>query len=173
MNKQAVQASIDIGKEKTQYFEKIAFGCGGTIALVVSFVGAHSGRLQPPWLLRTSLVTLVFAMATAMFRNWKFQFYSFATWMRQNLEAKQEKGRCERNLMATGPVLSVEDGKPINATEWMAGFERDDQALTDQIAKCIKLETSAFNYTRIAEYVALVLAICGISLLIAVAWRNF
>lgn len=49
MNERAVQGSLDIGKEKTQFFEKIALASGGTIALVVSFVGAHAGRLQPPW----------------------------------------------------------------------------------------------------------------------------
>ena len=46
-NQRAVQVSVDIGKEKTQYFEKIALACAGTIALVVSFVGSHAGRLQP------------------------------------------------------------------------------------------------------------------------------
>ena len=40
VNARAVQVSVDIGKEKTQYFEKIALACAGTIALVVSFVGS-------------------------------------------------------------------------------------------------------------------------------------
>ena len=51
-NQRAVQVSVDIGKERAQYFEKIALASGGTIALVVSFVGSHAGRLQPPWYLR-------------------------------------------------------------------------------------------------------------------------
>jgi hypothetical protein len=38
MNQRAVQVSMDVGKEKTQYFEKLSLGAGGTIALVVSFV---------------------------------------------------------------------------------------------------------------------------------------
>jgi hypothetical protein len=69
MGERAVQVSVDISKEKTQYFEKIALASAGTIALVVSFVGSHAGRLQPPWLLRSALIVLVLAMITAMYRN--------------------------------------------------------------------------------------------------------
>ena len=43
MNERAAQVSLDIGKEKTQFFEKIALASGGTIALVVSFIGSHAG----------------------------------------------------------------------------------------------------------------------------------
>ena len=68
---QAAQAHADIAKEKTQYFEKIALGSGATIAAVVSFVGVHAGRLKPPFLLRSALVTLVAAMVSSMYRNWR------------------------------------------------------------------------------------------------------
>jgi hypothetical protein len=46
--KTANQTQIDIAKERTQFFEKLAIGSGATIAAMVSFFGAHSQRLQPP-----------------------------------------------------------------------------------------------------------------------------
>jgi len=170
LNRQAVQASVDVGKEKTQFFEKVALGCGGTIALTVSFVGAHSGRLQPPWLLRAALVALVGAMISAMYRNWKFHFYVLGAWMRQDLAAKQERERCRRDLIVNFPMLSAEDGKPIRVQEWLAEFAKDDETCTARIAECTKQETSAFKYTRVSEYLTLGLAVCGMLLLTAIAW---
>lgn len=90
-NQRAVQASLYIAKEKTQYVEKIALANAGTIALVVSFVGSHSGTLQPPWLLRSALVSLFLAMISAMYRNWTYPFYQYAIHARQDLTAKREK----------------------------------------------------------------------------------
>src|SRR5262245_55974215 len=96
-NDRAVQASVDIVKDKTQYFEKIALACAGTIALTVSFIGSHSGRLQPPWLLRSALIVLVLAMIAAMYRNWKFPFYILAYHAARDLDAKLERQRCKRD----------------------------------------------------------------------------
>jgi hypothetical protein len=94
MNQRSVQVNVDIGKEKTQYFEKLALASGGTIALLVSFVGAHSGRLQPAWLLRSALVMLVLAMIAAMYRNWKYPFYVPAIYARQEFAAMRKREQC-------------------------------------------------------------------------------
>jgi hypothetical protein len=173
MNKRAVQASLDIGKEKTQYFEKIALACAGTIALVVSFVGSHPGHLQPAWLLRCALITLVVAMMMAMYRNWRFSFYVLACYARQDLAAKQNKERARRDYIVAIPTVAMEDGKLVDVNQWLAEFARDDKLFDDRITECQEQEDSAFIMTKRAEYVALVLTVAGMLMLIALAWENF
>ncbi len=140
-NQRAVQVSVEIGKEKTQYFEKIALACAGTIALVVSFVGSHAGRLQPGWLLRSALIALVLAMIAAIYRNWKFPFYLLAHHARQNFVAKQEKERYRRDYILVVPSFALEDGKPIEVQKFLAQFAEDEKLLDKRIAECKKQET--------------------------------
>jgi hypothetical protein len=172
-NERAVQVSVDIGKEKTQYFEKIALACAGTIALVVSFVGSHAGRLQPARLLRGALVTLLLGMIAAMYRNWKFPFYVLAHARRNDETAKRDKERCRRDYIVAVPSLALEDGKPIDVEEFVRQFDEDEKVREERIKKCQTQEDSAFNIVKHVEHAALALTVVGMILLIALAWKNF
>jgi hypothetical protein len=172
-NERAVQVSVDIGKEKTQYFEKIALACAGTIALVVSFVGSHTGRLQPAWLLRGALVTLLLGMIAAMYRNWKFPFYVLAHARRNDETAKRDKERCRRDYIVAVPSLALEDGKPIDVEEFVRQFDEDEKVREERIKKCETQEDSTFNIVKQVEDAALTLTVVGMVLLIALAWKNF
>ncbi len=172
-NQRAVQVSVDIAKEKTQYFEKIALASAGTIALVVSFVGSHAGRLQPGWLLRSALIVLALAMIAAMYRNWKYPFYLLACYARQDLIASQEKQRCKRDYIVAVPSLSLQDGKPIDVQEFLAQFAESEKVLEKRIAELKKQEDSAFGVVKQVEQAALALTVAGMVLLIALAWKNF
>src|SRR5579871_6357177 len=137
MNERAVQVSLDIGKEKTQYFEKIALASGGTIALVVSFVGSHAGRLQPPWLLRSALVALVLSMVGAMYRNWRFPFYLFAVYGRQFMEAKQQKMYREREYVTAFPALARnDDGTAVDLAAFTRQTAEDEKVFKAKIKEC-------------------------------------
>jgi hypothetical protein len=173
VNKQAVQSSMDVGKEKTQYFEKVSLGCGATVALIVSFVGAHAGRLQPRWLLRSALVTLVLAMMFGFFRNWLFPWYVFAVWGHQDFNAKLDREHAKRDLVLIGFAVSIEDGQPIDPDAWLRDFEKDETAFKARIAELKDLEDRSFNWTKRIEYVTLILASVGMALLVALAWLNF
>jgi len=173
MNLRAVQVSIEIGKEKTQYFEKLALAAGGTIALVVSFVGAHSGRLQPTWLLRSALITLVLAMIAAVYRNWKFPFYMLAVHSRQQYVAQLERERCRRDYIVAFPAVAMESGKMIDAQAYLKDFAEDERTLNNNISDTGKQETSAFKIVKIVDGVALFLMVTGMALLIALARKNF
>lgn len=173
VHRRAVQASLDNGKERTQYFEKIALACAGTIALVVSYVGSHAGHLQPAWLLRCALITLVLAMMAAMYRNWKFPFYVIASHVRQQIVAAQKKERARRDLIVAFPMASMEDGKLIDVGQWLPEFENDDKLYDEKIAESKGLEDSSFILTKRAEYVAVVLTVASMVMLIALAWENF
>jgi hypothetical protein len=173
MNARAVQVSVDIGKEKTQYFEKIALACAGTIALVVTFVGSHAGRLQPTCLLRSALAVLFLGMIAAMFRNWVFPYYVFAQARRNDETAKQEKERCRRNYIVAFPSFALEDGEPIDVDAFQCQFDKDEKVREQRIKKCQRQENWAFNILKPVEYAAITLTVVGMGLLIALAWNNF
>jgi hypothetical protein len=151
MNQRCVQISAEIAKEKTQYFEKIALAAGGTIALVVSFVGSHVGRLQPSWLLRSALIVLVLAMIAAMCRNWKYPFYLMAVYARQDYGAKRERERCRRDYIVAFPAVAMEDGKLIDVKGFLKGFAEDDEFLSGEIGKFQRQERSAFAIVKHVE----------------------
>jgi len=172
-NQQAVQVSVDIGKEKTQYFEKIALACAGTIALVVSFVGSHAGRLQPAWLLRSALIVLLLGMMAAMYRNWRFPFYLLAHFARADQTAKRDRERCRRDYIVAVPSRALEDGQPIDLKAYLQRFAEDEKVLEKRIAECQRQEDSAFSVVQRVDYAALALTVIGMVLLIALAWKNF
>lgn len=172
-NLRAVQVSVDIGKEKTQYFEKIALAAGGTIALVVSFVGAHAGRLNPPWLLRTALVTLVITMIAAMYRNWKYPFYLIAIYGRQYAAAQLEREKLKRDFLVRIPSIDPDSGQLNDVLAIQAQFALDEKTLNDKIDECRRQEHSSFEQTKWLEHVALALIVVSMGMLIALAWRNF
>ena len=100
----AEQAKVDIAKERTQFFEKLAIGSGAAITALVSFLGAHSEKLRPPWILRTSLVSLVVAILAALCRSLTYQEYfpSTADILRSKLRLEEQKLKRERNLQGGG-----------------------------------------------------------------------
>ena len=124
INLQASQVSSDLGKDKTHYFEKIAFGSGATIAAVVSFIGVHSDELHPRCLLRSILVLLALTMVGALYRNWRFPYYVLAFWAGQNFSAQQNRERCKRDYINAfgAQSVSLEDGKPFDIEKWQKDF---------------------------------------------------
>lgn len=177
MNERGVQVSLDIGKEKTQFFEKIALASGGTIALVVSFVGAHVGRLQPPWLLRSALVTLVLAMVGATYRNWRFPFYLLANYNRQYLEAKRESIRREAEYLRASNTIPVAgagtDTRAVSIAEYNQQVIEDDKIFEKKIGECKRQEDRSFKTVQVVEYITLGLLTVGMGMLVGLAWRNF
>jgi|SRR5579859_4422074 len=174
VNQRAAQASLDIAIEKTKYFEKIALACAGTIALVVSFVGSHAGRLQPIWLLRSALAVLLLAMVVAMYRNWKYPFYLLASYAQEKFIAAQEMQRRKRDFIKAVPSLIVEEeGKPIDVQKFLIQFNESDKLFDKRIAEFKAQENAAFDEVKRVERAALALTVAGMVLLIALAWNNF
>ncbi len=173
MNQRAIEAALDVAKEKTQYLEKIALAAGGTIALVVSFVGAHAGRLQPPWLLRSALVTLVLTMIAAGYRNWRYPFYVIHTHARQELAARlnREQAKCALMRVAVD-VYSVERG-PKDVPQYLAESAAAQEKNRKQIALLQHKANCALWQVEVVERIALLLMVASMGMLIALAWRNF
>ena len=92
------QTQVDGAKEKTQYFEKLAIGSGASIAAIVSFLGTHTARLQPAWILRCSLISLAVALVAALYRNYRYMSYVFAVKERVWLEASRYQQQCKNDF---------------------------------------------------------------------------
>ena len=172
-NKETAQATAEIAKEKTLYFEKLALGSGATIAALVSFLGAHASRLQPAWLLRSALVTLACSMTCSMLRNWLYPFYIFSAKLVIEFKAKQDEGRRKKDFLEVVPAIASEDGHLIDMNTWLLQHEKEDAEYGDLISQQRRAEERYWNWTVRVENGALVLALLSGLLLVLLAWRNF
>lgn len=168
-----VQTALDIAKEKTQYFEKIALGSGATIAAIVAFVGNHTASLHPQWLLRSALVALVIVMFGAMYRNWRYPFYLMTARDLQYLMADRTKEQNKNNYVVSFPAMDLDTGLAIDQKAWTAEFEAQDLKYEKRIKELQCIENVIFQEVKRVEIVILVLAIASMLLLVALAWLNF
>jgi hypothetical protein len=168
------EKSGEINNERTQYFEKIALGCGATIALVVSFVGAKAaGKLQPTWMLRSSLILLALAMICAMYRNWRYPFYVLASLYRQLDKAMLEEAKSKRNFFAVANVRLLETGAPVDLAQSEENFLKTESVLIKKIDQFDRQERRVWNELKFVEPSTLILTTLGLCGLIALAWLNF
>lgn len=173
VEEQLWKSSVSIATEMTQYFEKVALGSGATIAAMVSFIGVHSGKLAPPYLLRSALVTLVVTMLTAMYRNWRYPRYVLVNYQEQQYSAKLNQERCKRDLFVAIPATSLQDGKPINPVEFAKYYEGIEKHLSSCIAKFQRIKTRLSTEVTWIGNFSLLCAVAGFAQLIALAWINF
>ena len=152
---QAAQAQTDIAKEKTQYFEKIALGSGATIAAVVSFIGSHSGRLKPPYLLRSALVTLIATMVGSMYRNWRYPYYINGVWLVNEYQATRRREQRRADFFEAVPVNSMQTGMPIDGAKWAADHEKTDRILEKKIKEFTEGRDNAWKAVSRAERITL------------------
>jgi len=167
------KTSIRIANETSAFFEKVALGCGATVAAVVSFLGTHSGRLTPPYLLRASLVTLVLSILAAMYRNWRYPNYVLVNYQSQQYEALLKRERCRRDLFSAVPSVSLQDGQPINAATFAQYVEKLEGSFTESIANFKRREDRINKEVTWIGNLSLLFAVAGICQLIALAWINF
>jgi hypothetical protein len=164
------KSTLDIATEVTQYFEKLALGSGATIAAIVSFIGSHSTKLIPSYLLRSALVI---TMIAAMYRNWRFPRYVLANYQGQSYAAKLNQERCKRDLFLAVPATSLQDGKVVDPVDFARYFEGIEPIMTASIARFKKVETRVINEVKWVGNVSLFCAVAGVIQLIVLAWINF
>ena len=167
------EKQIELAKERTQYFEKLALGSGATIAAVVSFIGTHLGRLRPPLLLRSTLVILVVAMLAAMARNWFYPRYVLATFLREYDEALLEREKTRAGYFSAGPALSLQDGKPIDVQGWLAHHEQIKPILNLKISQFEAESEHWLKLIKVLELICLGASGLAIASLVLLAWINF
>lgn len=168
------QAQLDIAKERTQYFEKLTIGLGAAIAAIVSFLGAHAAKLQPVWILRSSLITLVLAMMAALYRNLRYPNYVLAVRNRLWIEASRYQQQCKNNVFQVERnMISWQSGRPIDLQVWTAGFKESDAGLESLVKERAERENRLLNEFKSAEYVCLFFICMAMISLVWLALCNF
>jgi hypothetical protein len=174
VNLQTVKVSQEVATEKVQYFEKIAFGSGATIAAVVSFVASNSKKLHTPNLLRWALVLLVFVMFGSMYRNWRFPFYKLGVWVRLDAQAKQQVEVCEYEYLNDSPQTPIiQDDKLISREVWSSDYLKRQAAISTDINNSIRKEDRTFTEVKYVEIATLLTAVIAMGMLVALVWLNF
>ena len=168
----AVDASVDIGKEKTQYFEKLALGCGAAVVAIASFVGSKPGiHLQPAWLLKTSLITLALGCSASMYRNWRFTFYSIAYWRRQDWSCKLDRLRAENACMNDCGGLGPNG--PINIADWQKTFNEENELFSRKLESASRHEKSVSRELLWVEHATLLCVVASLVCVVTLCWWNF
>jgi hypothetical protein len=168
------KTQVDFAKERTQFFEKLAIGSGATIAAIVSFLGVHAGKLQPEWIMRCSLISLVVAMVAALCRNFLYPFYVLAvnnvSWINAKLYQQQRKKECFR---AEPEIRSWQSGEPIDAQLWIAEAEKAEADMKPIIQKRQARHERLWRAVKISETVCIVAVSVAMISLVWLALRNF
>jgi hypothetical protein len=168
------QSQLDGAKERTQYFEKLAIGSGAAIAAIVSFLGARAGKLQPAWILRCSLIALVVAMISALYRNLRYPNYVLAVRNRLWIEASRYQQQCKNDVFQVDrSVVSWQSGGPIDIQAWTSGFKESDAELEIIVKDRVKQENRLLNEFKAAEYFCLSSICIAMVSLVWLALRNF
>ena len=168
------RVQVDVAKERTQFFEKLMIGSGATIAAIVSFLSTRSTKLQPIWVMRSSLVLLVIAIVAALYRNYRYPYYFLAAkkWLWE--KAKLYEQECKINcLKVDSSAVDLRSGERIDSESWIAGAEKSSVEVAVEIEKQNKLQERLFREIRISEYVCLAAIVLAVLSLVVLAFRNF
>jgi hypothetical protein len=164
----AEQTQIDIAKERTQFFEKLAIGSGATIAALVSFLGAHSEKLRPPWILRTSLVALVVAIFSALFRNLRYPNYVLSAADIRCWDARIEEQELKRERS-----MYVESDQPTDAEKTAYELPESTKEAVKLMPKKKSVERRHLKEWKAAEKVCLTAVCVAMVCLVWLALVNF
>jgi hypothetical protein len=169
------QTQIDIAKERTQFFEKLAIGSGATIAAIVSFLGAHSQRLQPPWILRASLVALVVTLFSALFRNLRYPKYVLSATEIGYWEASIEEQERRREMIGAeqGRVADIYTGLPFDTKKTARELGKSTEEALKIMSQKRSREKRHLREWQTAEKVCLTAVCVAMVSLVWLALVNF
>lgn len=167
-------ASVKIGDEKVQYFEKIALGSGATIAAIVSFMGTKSSSVHTPRLVRWALLMLFLALFTAMLRNWVFPFYTLRVWVRHKEHADGMVDDLTALMFNDYPEITPIDEKNVSIpiSDYLSDYQERAIQRNVRLASHSRWENRLFRLIVVIESASLAFVITAAILLIIAAWYN-
>ena len=165
---------VGAAASRKEYFEKLAFGSAAAIAAIVSFVGTHSGRLQPPWLLRCSLISLVVAVVAALYRNLRFPSYALQVRRNMWMEAVIKETEHKRGYVqvALRPV-DIDTGKPIDPSQYRQESEEFQTKVAANLERGAKRVIRLVREANASEWLCLTAVGVATISLVWLAIRNF
>jgi hypothetical protein len=170
LNEYAIVAAND----RVSFFEKVAIGAGASIAAIVSFLGAKSHPLEPRWVLRASLISLAFALFSALLRNYLYPFYLFAARQVEYSKAYREREKRKAQCVKAMPVnINWDTGEQIDPTKFVIDWELDDKQSASAIETLEKRKTRYFRGWKWSEVACLAAIVVSSLWLVLLVWWNF
>ncbi len=176
---QKVEADIELNQiesanGRVDFYDRITIGSGATIAALVSFLGGHSAKLQPAWLLRGALISLVLAMAASLFRNYRYPNYVLTVHKISYIRRLRYQKSCRSNFIKAAPAaIDVRTGLPIDVVKSSNEFEKSDAELKKLEDERVKLAERLRKEWTYSQNFSMTLAICAMVFLVWLAIVNF
>jgi hypothetical protein len=94
------QSQLEGAKGREDFYDKLTIGAGATIAALVSFLGSHSTRLQPTWIFRGALISLVLTMIASLYRNYRYPNYVLQIHKISRIRCIRYQQQCKKSNIA-------------------------------------------------------------------------
>lgn len=172
--KQKTEQQLSISKDAAGHFEKLAVFCGGTIALVVSFLGGHKDApLHWHILLPVSIWLLTGGMIAATARNVIYQYWAHRIFEWPSLQARREEQEARFELMAAVPnPVSMQTGEKLNRSEIVANMKKTNAGADALLDEWETKNKSLLNWWILSGRCAQALALLGVLCLVVLATNN-
>jgi hypothetical protein len=86
--------------------------------------------LQPPWILRGALISLVLTIVAGLFRNYRYPNYVLQIHKISWIRCSRYQQQCRLNCLKADPTaISIQTGQPIDLSKTIKEFEKSDKDL--------------------------------------------
>ena len=168
------QSQIESAKGRVGFYDKLTIGSGATIGALVSFLGAHSTKLQPTWILRGALIFLILTMAASLFRNYRYPNYVLQIHKISAIRCCRYQQQCRLNCLKADPTaLSIQTGLPIDLPKTLKEFEKSDKELETISAENEKVGERLRKQWTYAQSLSISFATLAMVFLVWLAIANF
>lgn len=168
------QYQIDAAKDRVDFYDKLTIGSGATIAALISFLGAHAAKLQPTWILRAALISLVLTMIASLFRNYRYPNYVLQIHKISWIRCSRYQQQCRLSFFKADPTaISIQTGQPINLSETVNEFGKSDKELEAILKESEALGEHLRKQWTYAQVLCIAFATLAMVFLVWLAIANF
>ena len=83
--------------------------------LLLSYLlGTHAAKLQPPWILRGALISLVLTIVAGLFRNYRYPNYVLQIHKISWIRCSRYQQQCRLNCLKADPTAISDSDRPAN-----------------------------------------------------------
>lgn len=171
-DKETREHQFNISKDVTGHFEKLAVFCGGTIALVVSFLGAHKDTLHWHRLIPISIWILAGGMIAATIRNVLYQHWAHRVFERSSVLARREEQEARAEYLSVAPnPIAIQTGERLDA-KFLSNMQKANKELDEILNKWESKEKFILTCWIWAGFIAQALGLIGVLCLVVLATKN-
>ncbi len=167
-------SQVESAKGRVDFYDRLTIGSGATIAALVSFLGTHSEKLQPRWILRSALISLVLTMLASLFRNYRYPNYVLQIHKISWINCCRYEQQCRLNLIRAEPgTVSIRTGQPIDSDTVTESIGKSDQEIEALLKECLEASEHLRKQWTYAQFASIGFAALAMIFLVWLAIANF